>query len=163
MIVVSDTGPLIALAKVNCLSRLKHLFGQIYIPPAVYRELLAKIGPEAKRLDDALAEFITVTAAPPVPLKVDTATARLGSGERQAVALAYERGALLLIDDRQGRSAARRLGIMVSGVVGVLLQAKAAGLVSSIRALLDEMRFQGYWLSDEVITATIQQAGENDD
>jgi hypothetical protein len=34
MIVVSDTGPLIALAKVNCLSLLKHLFGQIYIPLA---------------------------------------------------------------------------------------------------------------------------------
>ena len=162
MIVVSDTGPLIALAKVNSLSVLKHLFGQIYIPPAVYRELLAKTGPEAERLDDALAEFIAVTATPPVPLEVATATARLGSGEKQAVALAYERGALLLIDDRQGRSAAQRLGIMVSGVVGVLLQAKAAGLVSSVRALLDEMRFQGYWLSDEVITAAAWQAGEND-
>jgi len=52
---------------------------------------------------------------------------------------------------------------VVSGVVGVLLQAKAAGLVSSVRALLDEMRFQGYWLSDEVITAAIRWAGENDD
>lgn len=55
MPVVSDTGPLIALAKADNLSVLKRLFGQILIPPAVYRELMAKSGPEAERLDRALA------------------------------------------------------------------------------------------------------------
>ena len=41
MIVVSDTGPLIALAKADRLYILERLFGQVKIPPAVYRELLA--------------------------------------------------------------------------------------------------------------------------
>ena len=44
MIVVSDTGPLIALAKIEKLSLLERLFEQVLIPPAVYRELLAKTG-----------------------------------------------------------------------------------------------------------------------
>ena len=47
MTVVSNTGPLVALAKVNQLSLLRQLFGQILIPLAVHRELLAKTGLES--------------------------------------------------------------------------------------------------------------------
>lgn len=60
MSIVSNTGPLIALAKVDLLPLLERLFKQVRIPPAVHRELLAKSGPEAARLDDALARFILV-------------------------------------------------------------------------------------------------------
>ncbi len=63
MIVVSNTGPLIALAKANQLVLLKQLFGQVLIPPAVHRELLAKSGPESARLDKALMGSIKVTVA----------------------------------------------------------------------------------------------------
>lgn len=78
---VSDTGPLIALAKADSLSVLKHLFGQILIPPAVYRELMAKSGPEAERLDRALADFVITTPNPTMPLEVEEATSRPGPGE----------------------------------------------------------------------------------
>ena len=67
MTVVSDTGPLIALAKVDRLSLLEDLFGQIHIPPIVHRELLAKSGPEAARLDDAFTHVIQVAQAPRLP------------------------------------------------------------------------------------------------
>ena len=45
MTVVSDTGPLIALAKVDQLNLLQVLFREVHIPPAVHYELLAKYGP----------------------------------------------------------------------------------------------------------------------
>ncbi|MGB9776995.1 MAG: DUF3368 domain-containing protein [Anaerolineae bacterium] len=160
MPVVSDTGPLIAFAKADCLAILKRMFGQIHIPPAVYRELMAKSGPEAERLDYALFDFIITTAAPSIPAEVEEATSRLGPGEKQAIALAYEQGALLLMDDQQGRSAARRLGVRVTGVVGVLIGAKEAGLLPSVREILDTMRIQGCWLSDAVLEAAARQAGE---
>ncbi len=163
MPVVSDTGPLIALAKADCLAVLKDLFGQILIPPAVHRELMAKSGPEAQRLDDALADFTVTVPAPPIPPEVEMATTRLGPGERQAIALAYEQGALLLMDDRQGRGAARRLGLAVSGVVGVLIQAKSTGLIQSVRDVLEEIRLRGYWLSDAVLEIAARQAGETPD
>lgn len=98
-----------------------------------------------------------------MPLEVEEATSRLGQGERQAIALACEQDALLLMDDRQGRIAARRLGLTVSGVVGVLIQAKAAGLIPSVREVLEEIRLQGYWLSDAVLEAATRQAGETTD
>jgi hypothetical protein len=61
MSVVSNTGPLIALAKVDQLELLAKLFGHIYIPPVVHHELLAKTGVETVRLETALLSFIHVT------------------------------------------------------------------------------------------------------
>jgi len=77
----------------------------------------------------------------------------LDEGEKQAVALAsdLDEGVLLLIDDHTGRQAARRLGIAVTGLIGLLLLAKERGLVGKVGPLLDELRQAGYWLSDEVI------------
>lgn len=56
--VVSDTGLLIALAKVDRLDLLADLFGNVSIPPAARREIPAKPVPEILRLDAALADFI---------------------------------------------------------------------------------------------------------
>jgi predicted nucleic acid-binding protein len=72
--IVSDTGPLIVLAKANQLRLLEQLFGQIHVPPAVHRELLARSGPEAARLDDALAHFIGVESVTQLPAEVEVAT-----------------------------------------------------------------------------------------
>ncbi len=60
MSIVSNTGPLIALAKANRLELLPALYGTVHIPPAVHRELLAKTGVEAARLDQALASWLMV-------------------------------------------------------------------------------------------------------
>jgi predicted nucleic acid-binding protein len=57
--IAADTGPLVALAKINQLPLLAELFGDIYVPPAVRRELLAKIGREAIYLDEAFSRIIT--------------------------------------------------------------------------------------------------------
>jgi predicted nucleic acid-binding protein len=160
MIAVSDTGPLIALAKVDQLRLLERLFEQVHIPSAVHRELLAKSGPEAARLDKALAHFIKVAQAPQLQAEVKAATLRLGPGERQAVALASESNALLVMDDRLGRAAARRLGLTLTGLVGVLIRAKETGLISGVRPLLNEIRQQGYWLSDELLDVAAKLAGE---
>jgi predicted nucleic acid-binding protein len=160
MTVVSDTGPLIALAKIDQLALLEQLFGQVVIPPAVHRELLAKSGPESVHLDDALLRFIEVAHIPPLAPEVKIATMHLGPGEQQAVALAYERKALLVIDDRLGRAAARRLGLAITGLVGVLVRAKEAELIPTVCSLLAEVRQQGYWLSDETLSIAVKLAGE---
>ena len=77
----------------------------------------------------------------------------LDEGEKQAVSLASELGddVLLLIDDRAGRQAARKLGVAVTGLVGLLLLAKESGLIGRVGPFLDQLRQAGYWLSNEVI------------
>ncbi len=159
MTVVSNTGPLIALAKVDHLSLLEQLFGEVLIPPAVQRELFAKSGPESARLDDVLLNFIKIAPVPSLAPEVKIVTQRLGPGEQQAIALAYERKMPLVIDDRLGRTAARRLGLAVTGLVGVLLRAKEMGLIPAVRPLLDEIRQQSYWLSDEVLDLAAKLGG----
>ena len=67
---------------------------------------------------------------------------------------------LLVIDDRLGRAAARRLGLAVTGTVGVLIRAKEVGLVPAVCPLLEEIRQQGYWLSDALLVTAARLAGE---
>jgi predicted nucleic acid-binding protein len=160
MTVVSDTGPLIALATVEQLHLLERLWGVVKIPAAVHRELLAKIGPEAARLDEALATFIEVTPVAELAPEVQAATEGLGIGEQQAVALAYELKVLLVVDDRLARDAARRVGVTLTGVVGVLLRAKEVGLLPAVRPVLEDMRHRGYWLSDQLLDIATKVADE---
>lgn len=86
----------------------------------------------------------------------------MDEGEKQAVALASELGeeVLLIIDDYAGRQAARKLGVAVTGLIGLLLLGKERGLVGKIGPLLDELRQAGYWLSDEIIGIAKGLAGE---
>lgn len=67
---------------------------------------------------------------------------------------------LLLLDDKAGRAAARRLNISITGTVGVLLLAREQGLIDSVGATLEDMRVKGYWLSEEVIDLAKFMAGE---
>jgi uncharacterized protein len=160
--VISNTGPLIALAKADQLALLEGLFGHVLIPPAVHRELLAKSGPESARLDQALRGLIKVTPSPSLAPEVKIVTAGLDAGEQQVVALAYEREAsLVIIDERLGRAAARRMGLTVTGLVGVLVRAKEARLVTMVRPLLEQVRQRGYWLSDEIIELATRLAEES--
>jgi predicted nucleic acid-binding protein len=92
MTVVSNTGPIVAPAKADHLSLLHLLYGEVLIPPAVHRELLAKVGPEAERIDDGLAAFLRITPISRFPEEVDRLASGLGAGEQQAICLALETG-----------------------------------------------------------------------
>jgi len=62
MKLVVNTGPIIALAKIGKLALLKELAPEVFIPPTVYRELLAKFGAESEQIEQALTDFIRVTS-----------------------------------------------------------------------------------------------------
>jgi len=162
MTIVTNTGPLVILAKIDQLGLLQQMFTSVAIPPAVYRELLAKSGAEVSRLDAALAQFIEVVAEPEFPPAVKIVTDHLDAGEQQAIALAHARNTTLVIDERLGRQAARQLGLSVTGSTGVLIEAKQRGYIPAVRPLLEAARRKGYWLSDELITIATKMAGEND-
>ena len=58
MKIVSDTGPIIGLAKIGRIFLLKELAAEVVIPPFVHRELYGKIGTETDQIDQALKDFI---------------------------------------------------------------------------------------------------------
>lgn len=162
MKIVSNTGPLIGLAKIDCISILKDIASEVLIPPVVHRELLGKVGIESEKIDRALNEFIHVIDLKHLELATQEALLDLDEGERQAVGLAstFSEDILLLLDDRAGRSVAEKLNIPTTGLIGILLLAKEKGILGNIGPLIDELRSQGYWISDEVVDIAKDLAGE---
>ena len=163
MILVCNTGPIIALAKINHLDLLSGLFETIQIPETVFYELMGKPGEETDRIFQATRRFLMVSPMPNVmPPHVDYTTRHLDAGERSVICLAnaHSPEVMVMLDDAAGREAARRLGITVTGFVGLLLMAKRLARISRVLPLLEQARASGFWLSDELIQTAAMLAGE---
>lgn len=162
---VSNTSPVFNLACIGRLELLRQQFGEVWIPSSVAAEL-ADI-PDAgirRTVEQAQAAgWLLVRATTEADL-VKLLTVDLHSGEAEAIALALEAHAdWLLIDEKEGRTMARRLGLRISGVLGVLLHAKKAGQIAEIkrelRALRDEARFfVSRQLEAEILARAREQA-----
>lgn len=115
MIVISDASPLHYLALINRIDLLGDLFGRVVVPLAVARELSH---PAASEIVRALMSKPPGWLEIRFPAKLDPSLPRLGAGETQALSLALELHAdLLLADDKDARRAAARRGIRVTGTV----------------------------------------------
>lgn len=88
MIVVADTGPVIALAKLDRLDVLDMFEAPVVVPPYVRRELLSKPASETKEIECALERRIQVHDVPALETRTKEVVGRLDPGEREAVALA---------------------------------------------------------------------------
>lgn len=153
MIVVSDTSALTSLLQVNRADILEHLYGVVLIPPAVETELRA--------FHAMLPDFIKVASVQNQE-EVAKFLTELHSGEAQAIALAKERAAdLLLIDETVGRRIAIREGLHVIGLLGVLVHAKQAGVLQSVRHLTSELeQVAGFRVAAEIKELVFARAGE---
>lgn len=98
MIVVADTSPLNYLIHIECASLLKPLYGQVLVPETVMAELLDPRAPSAiASWITKSREVIEVCALSSPP---DESIEGLDIGERDAIQLAQERSAdLILIDE----------------------------------------------------------------
>jgi predicted nucleic acid-binding protein len=161
VIVVSDTSPVTNLAAVGPLGLLRELFGQVEIPEAVWRELTAEDTQWQGR--DAVAASPWIVRHRSANVALFTALRRdLDPGESESIALALELSAdLILMDERDGRHQAKRLGLNTMGVLGVLLLAKHKGLIKLVRPLLDSLREQAhFWVSQSLYQRVLIEAGE---
>ena len=141
MIIISDTSPLSSLALVGYLSILKDIYTNVVIPQAVANEL-ANLTEEDIRIKATLSlEWIQVQQATNLELVACLRNEyNLDIGEAEAIALALELKAdELLIDERLGRREAVRLGLSITGILGVLLIAKNRGLVSKVKPIMESL------------------------
>ncbi|BAD85107.1 hypothetical protein, conserved [Thermococcus kodakarensis KOD1] len=160
MPVVSDSTPLIHLAKIDRLELLREFFGEIIIPEAVYRECVLEGGNSEDALAIKNAKWIKVEKISDEKLK-RALMLELDEGESEAIVLAIERNAeLILIDDYDGREVARALGLKVVGTIGILLKAKLLGKIKSLREELERLKATGFWLSEEFYERILKETGE---
>jgi len=151
MIVVADASPLIALSRVGRLALLQKLYGRIYVPVAVWHELVVdgrgRAG--AEQLDGS--DWIVSRSATDRKL-VAVLETTLDPGESEAIALAKEMHAdFLLLDEALGRAAAEHVGVKTTGLLGVLLEAKRRGALADAYELASAMKAQGWWVSEALL------------
>ena len=160
--VIVDTGPLIALARVDRLDLLHRLYHDALVPPAVHTELaLDSARPGARVLAKAFdARWIKVQRVVDA-VAVSELTQLLDPGESESIILAEQDNArFLLIDDARGRRVARERGVSVVGVAGVLLAAKSRGAIAAVGPVLEDLSRGGYRLSPGLVAAVLERAGE---
>ena len=162
-VVVADTGPLIALARIGRLGLLRRLYGRVVVPPAVHTELAIDSNrPGAKVLAGVFAAgWIAVETVMDASVRVELDQLlgpRRSGGDRARRAGRHPLP--LLIDDARGRRTARARGIPVVGVVGVLLVAKSRGELAAVGPVLDRLSDAGYRLSPRLVAATLDRADE---
>lgn len=141
MIVISDTSAITNLAAIQHLHLLSQLYKQVIIPQAVYRELADIDPPVPGTLEIQAVTWVAVkqiTNRSVVERLQEQAS--LDPGESEAIALALELNAdLLLIDERRGRAEANRLGLRITGLLGILVEAKRQNLVAAVKPLMDAL------------------------
>lgn len=161
MIIVSDTSVISNLKLIGELDLLHQLYGEIIIPGMVKEELLKlqDFGIDILSLD--LFHSINLLTPSDKEL-VNRLMDSLDAGESAAIALATELKAhYLAIDERAGRRTAKSLGINIIGLIGILIQAKEAGLVPVIKPLLDKLIHKvQFYLSDKFYNQILQKVGE---
>jgi predicted nucleic acid-binding protein len=154
VIVVADTSAISNLLTIGREGLLREVFGQVIIPSAVEVEL--------RRWHAVLPTFLVTARATAGSLLAELGEG-LDPGETEAIALGLELHAdLLLIDERKGRAAAARLGLKTTGLLGVLLEAKALGLIERASPILDDLTLRaGFHVSVSVRREFLCLAGES--
>ena len=160
-LLVADSGPLIALARLNLFHLPDCYFESTFVTTAVWDEVTRNPKPvETDRLQAALTsgriKIVDEVLIPPDSLQ----SAGVDVGEKTAIALALALPATLLIDDRRARRAALALGVSTLGTMGLLVRARMDALIPPLRPQLDFLCQSGYFLSVRLVDLVLSEVGE---
>jgi predicted nucleic acid-binding protein len=148
-IIISDSSCLILLDKIEALYLLQKLYWTITITPEIYEEFGREIPGwiEVRSVSNKKYQKIL--------------EAILDRGEASAVALAVENDdSLLIIDDLKGRKYAEFLGLKIIGTLGVLVDAKLSGVITSIKPFLAKVQSTNFRITNDLEKIVLRKSGE---
>lgn len=158
---ISNTSPLLYLHQVEALHLLPALFGGVWAPQAVLREL--GTGRERGYNVPDLSSHAWLQVVDPRFVPSEWLASDLGAGELAALALAIENpDRVVLLDDALARRVADAAGLTVWGTLRVLLEAKSAGMIESIAPFVDRLERAGMRISSSIRLRVLALAGESD-
>ncbi|MGA3169394.1 MAG: DUF3368 domain-containing protein [Chthoniobacteraceae bacterium] len=161
---ISNASPLIQLAKIGQLSLLAQLYPRVLIPGAVHREVVAAGGgrPGSEGVAQAVADGWLVPTMVSEDKALELLREQLDDGEAEAIRLALgPPAAVVLLDDMAARSIASRLGLQVTGTLGLLLRAKQMGYIAAVQPVIEQLRADGrFHVAPGVVAQVLAAAGE---
>lgn len=164
MIVVSDTTPITSLMKAGQLELLHKFFGVVYIPGAVYRELTDNetFSEEARMVQEC--DFLYVQKVNNGrSVTILQSFTGLDAGESEAIILADEMNSdVLLMDEHKGRQVAKKLGITITGTIGILSQAFDEGMLTreDVERCIARLQESGIRISEKLYQRLIKKTGK---
>ncbi len=141
---ISNTSPIIFLAKINNLDLLKKLYGNVFITNDVKEELLEHGRPDTELIRICIEKGILLIKNPTKRLELG-----LGKGENSAISLARELADSLLIDDLQATRAAQALSIKTLRTTTIIFSALSKKIITKETALdmISQIIDEGYFIA----------------
>jgi uncharacterized protein len=160
--VICNTSPLQYLHQLGLLDLLPKLVGTITVPPAVVEELEAGRALGVNLPNISSLDWIIIR--PPGGSEHQLSLPDLGRGETDVLRLALEAPAgsvILILDDSRARETAAAEGLKLTGTLGVLINAKRAGLLQSVKPQIDRLDILGFRLAHHTRESVLMLAGES--
>jgi len=145
--IVIDATCLIILERINQLKILPQLFQPVIISTGVAKEFGGSF------------EWLTVET-PSDETLVRSLRLRLHLGEAETIALAYENGTRVLLDDLRARTIATKLGLRIIGTLGMLVLAKRESFIPNLTNVLEQLEDNGFYMSNDLRNEVIRLVGE---
>jgi predicted nucleic acid-binding protein len=157
MTVVSDTSPLCYLLLIDLVDLLPALYGQVVIPQVVCRELIDPKSPAIVRSwimqPPGWLEIHSFT------VQVDSELSKLDLGECEAIGLAEQLNAsLILLDEREARQIAQKRGLQIIGLLGILGIAANRKLTNFADAI-EQLQKTNFYISSQLIQSLLKRYG----
>ena len=147
--IISDTSYLILLDKIGELEILNKLFGTIITTPEV-----------AIEFGQPLPSWVEIQQ-PSDKNYQSIIEASVDKGEASAIALAIElEDCLLIIDDLKGRKFANQIGLTIIGTIGVIVDAKLAGIITSVKPILTKIKSTNFRITEQLEVIILKRSGE---
>ncbi len=156
-VIISDTGPLNYLILIEEIELLPRLFAEVVVPYPVLIELQHERTPaEVRTWVEVLPAWITVErpGSSALPLQWQE---KLGQGEVSAMTLAMARNLPVLMDDREARQVAKRLGLTTFGTLAILEAAAMRGWIA-FRPVAERLRAKGFYVTEAIIDEIAQRS-----
>lgn len=167
MAVISNTSPVIILAKIGRLGLIKSLYNELMMSPSVKVEVVDKgkeLGAkDALEIENAIKEewikVVKLTKKQSQQAKGLVDETKIGLGEAEALVLARDKRALVILDDKEARAIAKGWKLEYTGTVMVLYEAFVKRLMSFDELIEDLSKTAKImWISTDVITEIIKRA-----
>jgi len=148
-IIISDTSCFIVLTNIDELDLLHKVYGQIIATIDI-----------ATEFGETLPEWVEIQNVND-KYRQQLLEMQIDKGESSAIALALETpDCTVILDDYKARKVAERLGINVTGTIGVIIKAKLRGIIPSIKPLIEKIKQTDFRLSPEIELLALKEAQE---